>query len=111
MTYRFQSQDRNADVGTKIVFRNFFFTTTSDKLAELMRRNCALNPNKYWEIPNGAEVLSQGPPNVVTGMRTSEIQGKAVQETTPPIPVVRAKKPGRPPKPKIETPITLEKQQ
>ena len=49
MNYTFQSRDRNVDLGDKIHFRVFNFSTEDDKLAKMARNNCKKFPHVYWE--------------------------------------------------------------
>ena len=48
--YQFQSSDRNVDLGAKVQFRSYFFSTSDETIAAFVRRNCKANPNLFWEI-------------------------------------------------------------
>ncbi len=48
--YQFQSYERNVDLGDKVRFRNYFTSTSSEDVANFIRRNMKSNPHLYWEI-------------------------------------------------------------
>lgn len=50
MTSEFQSLYRNVDLGNRVSFKNYLFTTDDDKVAAFVRRNCKANPREYWEV-------------------------------------------------------------
>ena len=91
--YTFQSlKDRNADLGDKVKFSDYYFQTNNEEVAGFVRRNCQKNPHLYiettpevllakpkeeqLEVEKKVELSKRGRKKVevVAGMRTNQLE-------------------------------------